>query len=128
MSDKKKKPGDGDYKVGYRRPPKETQFKSGQSGNPTGRPKGSQNFHTVLEQELNEKVTINENGIRKVVTKKEAVAKLYVKTALSSGGKFRWKDFVEIVTAMEKKSADKRANKPIEMMTDEELMEIISAG
>lgn len=28
-----------DYKVGHGRPPKETQFKKGQFGNPNGRPK-----------------------------------------------------------------------------------------
>lgn len=29
------------YDVGYGRPPEETRFKKGQSGNPRGRPKGS---------------------------------------------------------------------------------------
>jgi hypothetical protein len=28
-----------DYEVGYKKPPKATQFKPGQSGNPAGRPK-----------------------------------------------------------------------------------------
>jgi hypothetical protein len=32
-----------DYEVGYRKPPKASQFKAGQSGNPKGRPKGSRN-------------------------------------------------------------------------------------
>ena len=31
------------YKVGYRKPPKKTQFKKGVSGNPGGRPRGSKN-------------------------------------------------------------------------------------
>ena len=34
---------DADYQVGYGKPPIETRFKSGQSGNPRGRPKGAKN-------------------------------------------------------------------------------------
>lgn len=35
-----------DYEVGYGKPPKHTQYKPGQSGNPDGRPKGSKNKRT----------------------------------------------------------------------------------
>ncbi|MGY4185917.1 DUF5681 domain-containing protein [Bradyrhizobium sp. USDA 4459] len=48
--------------VGYRRPPREHQFKPGQSGNKSGRPKGSKNEATIIDQLLNRKIEIRENG------------------------------------------------------------------
>jgi hypothetical protein len=58
--------------VGYRNPPRQTRFKPGQSGNPKGRPKGVLNMATVLERTLREKVVINENGRRKIISKLQA--------------------------------------------------------
>ena len=60
------------YEVGYGRPPKRTQFKPGQSGNPKGRPKGTLNIATAFERALREKVNIQENGKSKTVNKLEA--------------------------------------------------------
>ena len=69
--------------VGYCNPPKHTQFKKGQSGNPRGRPKGAQNVATVLERTLRERVVINENGRRKTITKLEAALKQLTNKAAS---------------------------------------------
>lgn len=74
-------------KPGYGNPPKGSQFAKGKSGNPKGRPKGSKNFATTLNKELNVRVPITENGTRKTVSKQEAIAKQLVNK--SAGGDAR---------------------------------------
>ena len=51
-----------DPAVGYGRPPKATQFKKGQSGNPRGRPKGSRPVGAVLQEILGQRIAVTENG------------------------------------------------------------------
>ena len=53
---------DQEYEVGHRKPPKHTQFKRGQSGNPKGRPKESRNFSTDLKDTLKEPVRVTRDG------------------------------------------------------------------
>lgn len=54
-------------RVGYGRPPREHQFKPGQSGNKKGRPKGSKNEATIINELLNRKIDVRENGrVRKI--------------------------------------------------------------
>ena len=64
-----------DDDVGFGKPPKHTQFKPGQSGNPAGRPKGTKNLKTDLEEELRELITIREGGNQKIVSKQRAMLK-----------------------------------------------------
>lgn len=71
------------YDVGFGKPPKDTQFRKGISGNPRGRPKGKGNLATDVARALEERVAINEGGVRKTVTKREAVAKQLVNKAAS---------------------------------------------
>jgi hypothetical protein len=58
--------------VGYGQPPSHTKFVKGQSGNPAGRPKGSQNLSTILDKIGRERVRVTENGRARYITKKEA--------------------------------------------------------
>ena len=57
-----KRPGGGDYEVGYGKPPKRFQFRSGQSGNPGGRKPGSRGLKTDLKAELEARMTIRINN------------------------------------------------------------------
>lgn len=78
---------DGEYDVGYGKPPEHSQFKKGQSGNPKGRPKGVKNFSTDLREELNETVPVRENGKVKKLTKQRAILKAQVSKAMSGDGR-----------------------------------------
>jgi hypothetical protein len=71
------------HTVGYRKPPQGTRFKKGQSGNPKGRPRGSENLATLLIKAVNEPVTVHENGRRKTIPKLEAAIKQLANKAAS---------------------------------------------
>jgi hypothetical protein len=75
------------HNVGYKKPPRHTQFKPGQSGNAKGRPKGAKNFATVIEQELCARIEVTENGRRKRISKREAIAKQTVNRAAAGDHK-----------------------------------------
>jgi hypothetical protein len=62
-----------DYEVGYGKPPCHTRFAKGQSGNPRGRPSGTKNLKTLLNEALNEPVIVTENGGRRKVSKRQAI-------------------------------------------------------
>lgn len=68
--------------VGYRRPPRHTQFKKGVSGNPSGRPKRTRSFKADLISELQEKITVVENGRERRVSKQKAFVKTLTAAAI----------------------------------------------
>ena len=108
-----------DYVVGYGRPPKEHQFAKGQSGNPAGRAKGSQNFDTALRKALNERVVATIDGQRMEIPKYQAIASQLVNQAASgvfSALKFgieMWRDLDHRdaqAAAMQRDDPDRLAN------------------
>jgi Family of unknown function (DUF5681) len=70
------------YKIGYGKPPKATQFKDGCSGNPKGRPKGSRKLASDLADELGEKITVREEGRSRRISKQRALIKSLMAKAL----------------------------------------------
>lgn len=71
-----------EYEVGFRKPPKNAQFKPGKSGNPKGRPKGTKNLATDLSEELAEKIIVNEGGRQLKISKQRAMIKSLLAKAL----------------------------------------------
>jgi hypothetical protein len=98
-------PKNSKEKVGYCSPPKHTQFAKGRSGNPKGRPKGKPNVTTALQRALNEKVTVNENGRRKSLTKLQAAVKQLVNKA-ASGELRALRYLMELARSVEERSND----------------------
>jgi len=89
MSDKKPTHADSENeeKTGYGRPPKSGQFKPGKSGNKKGRPRGSRNFRTDVEEALKARVTVTQGGKpRKMSTQQAGIAVLLQK-ALNGDGR-----------------------------------------
>jgi hypothetical protein len=81
------KPGadrNGDYEVGYGKPPKATQFKKGQSGNAKGRKKANrvEDLRVVVETILDEPVDMQVGGRARTVTKLEAILQAQLVNAL----------------------------------------------
>jgi hypothetical protein len=76
--------GNGDYEVGYGKPPVSGQFKKGVSPNPNGRPRkkpvvGASPFDLVLAQTL----TITRDGKRREATPEEALQQTLVEQAFA---------------------------------------------
>src|SRR5262249_22424671 len=107
--------GDDEYHVGYGKPPRHTRFKQGLSGNPRGRPRGSKNLTTLLEEEFDEQVTIKENGQQRRITKRQAAVKQLINKLVS--GDPRYIPF--LFKLMEKQDSNNPASEPISLASDE---------
>jgi hypothetical protein len=75
MSKANAKGASSDYQVGRGKPPSNSRFKPGQSGNPGGRKRGSRNLKTVLEEVLLDEIEMTENGRKRTVSLLEALIK-----------------------------------------------------
>jgi hypothetical protein len=103
-------PGKGEYEVGYAKPPVETRFKKGKSGNPRGRKKGAKNKLPALHEERLKSIvieeayrTINVNDGNRQVTMPMAKAIIRSLTVSAVKGQSRaQKLFMEMLTETER--------------------------
>jgi hypothetical protein len=72
-----------DYEVGYKKPPKNSQFQKGIFGNTRGRPRKSLDLNDQLIRESRSFMTIHENGQKDKDFEQELVIKQLVKLAMT---------------------------------------------
>jgi hypothetical protein len=75
------------YVVTRGKPPRETQFKKGMSGNPAGRPKGSKEMGTLLEQELNRTIEVTQHGRTIKLTRRQVIVRRIIEKAMQGDPK-----------------------------------------
>ena len=73
MAESDSKPSEA---IGYGRPPSARKYQPGTTGNPRGRPRGSQNALKVLRDVLSQTVSVKEQGKTQNMTKGEALIKV----------------------------------------------------
>ena len=73
--------------TGYKRPPPAHRFKPGQSGNPSGRPKGSKNLGSMVQKLAATKVKLTRGSSTKTVTWAEALIFKVFQAALAGNEK-----------------------------------------
>jgi hypothetical protein len=78
---------DDDEPVGYGKPPREHQWKPGQSGNPNGRRKGARSIKEIIDAALRARVKAKIDGKHRTVSKLELIAMAQVNKAAAGDPK-----------------------------------------
>ena len=85
-SNRHKKPSSdrtANYPVGYGKPPLQSRFKAGTSGNARGRPKGSKNLKTLVKEAMTANILIQEGEKTRKVSRLEGVLLRQLQKALT---------------------------------------------
>lgn len=82
-----------EYRVGYGKPPRHSQFRKGVSGNPRGRPKPRLTIRDALIENLIKRVTVQENGR----TVKMPILKLIIAQAMNKAAKGDLRSLYDVI-------------------------------
>ncbi len=102
---------DDDYEIGYKRPPKHSRFKPGQSGNPRGRPRKEMHFATSFRKKLGQSISVKKNGCSHQMTVVEATCERLV-SALLQG---TISDLIKVMQAIERYAPEQLRPLPTDM-------------
>ena len=108
------------YSVGYRKPPLNSRFPPGRSGNPRGKPRGTMSFKTAFLRELNSPIVVEDQGRRRRMSRHEVLIKSLVNKALK--GDHRSIKLVFDTLAQLERSGPLES-KPQSLATDQKIME-----
>jgi Family of unknown function (DUF5681) len=75
------------YEIGYGKPPKQHQFKPGQSGNPKGRPQGAKNTGTLVRDILDRPIELRIGRSVRKISVREAMLTRFAEAALNGDTK-----------------------------------------
>jgi hypothetical protein len=119
---KRETTGTGAKKSGGK-PPQDTKFRPGKSGNPRGRPKGSKNIRTLLMEAARDQVSATIDGKTRKISKAQA-AVMQLATKAASGDHRALARFLDSIDEIEMRAA---AAKPPEFPLSDKDIEVIHA-
>lgn len=84
------------YRVGKWKPDPKFSWKPGQSGNPTGRPKGRKNLKTIVRASARRTITVTQGGRKRKLTVLE-VGMLNLERDVAQGNRNAFRDYFTIL-------------------------------
>jgi hypothetical protein len=111
-------------KVGRGKPPKHTQFKTGETGNKRGRPKGSKNLTTLMMEAARNPVTATIGGKKRTISTLHATT-MQLATKAASGDSKSMAKFLDWVDKIESRAA---AARPSQFPLSEPDIEVLRAA
>ena len=124
MARKRKGNTPTDQTVGRGKPPKHTQFRKGETGNPKGRPKGSKNLSTYIMEAAHDQVSATIGGRTRTISKLQATA-MQLATKAAGGDHVAIARFLDWVDEIETRTA---SIKPVQFPLGAPDIEVIRAA